>query len=165
MRYLLDANIFIEAKNRYYAFDICPGFWDWMDHVVGGDVASTVNVRDELCAGNDELAAWARARHDADWFLKVDDHDTQRAFRDVAATVAAGGYTPAAMSKFLAGADPWLIAKAKALGATLVTHEVMEAPQAKKRVPIPNICKPHGVVCANTFDALRALSCSLSFRT
>ena len=26
-RYLLDANPFIEAKNRYYGFDICPGFW------------------------------------------------------------------------------------------------------------------------------------------
>ncbi len=29
--YLFDANVFIEAKNRYYAFDICPGFWEWMD--------------------------------------------------------------------------------------------------------------------------------------
>lgn len=26
-RYLLDANSFIEAKRRHYAFDICPGFW------------------------------------------------------------------------------------------------------------------------------------------
>jgi hypothetical protein len=27
-RYVLDANAFIEAKNRYYGLDICPGFWD-----------------------------------------------------------------------------------------------------------------------------------------
>jgi len=26
-RYLLDANPFIEAKNRYYGFGLCPGFW------------------------------------------------------------------------------------------------------------------------------------------
>lgn len=25
--YLLDSNVFMEAKNRYYAFDIVPGFW------------------------------------------------------------------------------------------------------------------------------------------
>ena len=31
MPYLLDANCFIEAVNRYYGFDICPGFWDWLD--------------------------------------------------------------------------------------------------------------------------------------
>lgn len=24
--YLLDANIFIQAKNRHYAFDVVPGF-------------------------------------------------------------------------------------------------------------------------------------------
>lgn len=29
--YLLDANVFIEAKNRYYGFDLAPGFWDWLD--------------------------------------------------------------------------------------------------------------------------------------
>ena len=26
--YLIDSNVFIEAKNRYYAFDIAPGFWE-----------------------------------------------------------------------------------------------------------------------------------------
>jgi hypothetical protein len=30
MAYLLDANVFIEAKNRYYGFEICPGFWEWL---------------------------------------------------------------------------------------------------------------------------------------
>lgn len=28
--YLLDANTFIEAKNRYYSMNICPGFWQWI---------------------------------------------------------------------------------------------------------------------------------------
>lgn len=27
--YLLDANIFIQAKNLHYGFDFCPAFWDW----------------------------------------------------------------------------------------------------------------------------------------
>lgn len=31
MTYLIDANVLIEAKNRYYAFDIAPGFWKWLD--------------------------------------------------------------------------------------------------------------------------------------
>jgi hypothetical protein len=26
-RYIVDSNVFITAKNLYYAFDICPGFW------------------------------------------------------------------------------------------------------------------------------------------
>ena len=28
MAYLLDTNVFIEAKNRYYGFDFYPAFWD-----------------------------------------------------------------------------------------------------------------------------------------
>ena len=33
MAYPLNTNVFIEAKNRRYGFDICPAFWDWIDHV------------------------------------------------------------------------------------------------------------------------------------
>ena len=28
--YLLDANVFIQAKNLYYGFDFCPAFWEWL---------------------------------------------------------------------------------------------------------------------------------------
>jgi hypothetical protein len=31
MTYLLDANVFIQAKNLHYGFDFCPAFWDWID--------------------------------------------------------------------------------------------------------------------------------------
>lgn len=31
MAYLLDANVFITAKNLHYGFDFCPAFWDWLD--------------------------------------------------------------------------------------------------------------------------------------
>lgn len=30
MPYLLDANIFIQARNLHYGFDFCPAFWDWL---------------------------------------------------------------------------------------------------------------------------------------
>ena len=30
MAYLLDADVFIRAKNLHYGFDFCPGFWDWL---------------------------------------------------------------------------------------------------------------------------------------
>ena len=30
MAYLLDANIFIQAKNLHYGLDFCPVFWDWL---------------------------------------------------------------------------------------------------------------------------------------
>jgi hypothetical protein len=27
MSYILDSDVLITAKNSYYAFDLCPGFW------------------------------------------------------------------------------------------------------------------------------------------
>ena len=61
--YLLDANIFIQAKNLHYGLDFCPAFWDWLDqqHAVGG-VFSISHVRYELLAGDDDLSEWAKQR-------------------------------------------------------------------------------------------------------
>lgn len=35
--FLLDANVFIQAKNLHYGFDFCPAFWSWVDrsHAAG----------------------------------------------------------------------------------------------------------------------------------
>ena len=30
MKYLLDSNVFIQAKNLHYGLDFCPAFWDWL---------------------------------------------------------------------------------------------------------------------------------------
>ena len=30
MAYLLDADVFIQAKNLHYGLDFCPAFWDWL---------------------------------------------------------------------------------------------------------------------------------------
>ena len=41
MAYLLDANVFISAKNLHYGLDFCPAFWDWIiaTNASGGDSA------------------------------------------------------------------------------------------------------------------------------
>jgi len=66
MAYLLDSNVFIRAKNEYYGFDICPGFWDWLDHSFEQrKVLSVEAIYDELAPQQDDLAAWVRARPNA----------------------------------------------------------------------------------------------------
>lgn len=62
MSYLLDADVFIRAKNLHYGMDFCPAFWDWLvDRSEGGVVWSVERAGDEVQAGGDELADWARA--------------------------------------------------------------------------------------------------------
>ncbi|MBF0142675.1 MAG: DUF4411 family protein [Magnetococcales bacterium] len=163
--YFLDSNVFIEASNRYYSFDICPGFWDWLDREIpNGKVASIVNVYEELKECKDELANWVKIRRNQGMFLDVDDTATQEAFQKIAATVGQSAYKPSAKSQFLAGADPWLIAKALAQKGTVVTHE-QPAPDSIKRVPIPNICQEYGIDFINTFDLLRKSSVTFELPT
>ena len=58
---MLDANPFIEAKNRYYGFDLCPGFWKALIvEQEKGRVCSIDRIFDELTGQGDELAASRR---------------------------------------------------------------------------------------------------------
>jgi hypothetical protein len=157
MKYLLDANTFIEAKNRYYNMTVCPAYWLWiLQRFAAQDVASIAMVGDELKKGDDELAAWAR--DNADLFITIHDEDTQICFATVANLVMqkGGEMKPGAVEEFLSGADPWLIAKAMATGAAVVTHESYN-PEKKKKFLIPNVCEAFGVAWMNTFDMLYKL--------
>ena len=69
MAYLLDSNAFIEAKKRWYGFDFCPAYWDWLDAAhAAGSVFSIERVADEILVGDDELSEWARSRADSSSF-------------------------------------------------------------------------------------------------
>ena len=70
MAYLLDADVFIRAKNLHYGLDFCPAFWEWLiQGNAAGKVFSVEKVGDEVQAVADELSEWADAR--GRWFLSA----------------------------------------------------------------------------------------------
>lgn len=154
MRYLLDANTYIQAKNLYYQMDFCPAYWDWLDlQFQQGVVGSVGMVGRELKDGDDELATWVAARQHH--FIDDSDAVTQANFAQIVQSVAAvNHYNPANRDQFLAKADPWLIAKAMSIGAIVVTQEGLVNPSSTK-VKVPNICREFNVSCINTYDLLR----------
>jgi uncharacterized protein DUF4411 len=153
MPYLLDANIFIEAKNRYYGLDFCPAFWDWLvASNAAGVVYSIEKVGDELAAGTDNLATWAGLRGPG-FFLKP-DAKILPALATVSTWASGQNYEPAALTTFLQDADYYLIAHALAYGHLVVTHEVAAA--SVKRIKIPNVCIPLGIKVVSPFQMLRA---------
>ena len=153
MAYLLDANTLIQAKNEYYGFDLCPGFWDWLDQQnAAGEVFSIDRIQQELERGNDDLATWATA-HGNGFFQPVDDQ-TNQAMATVATWVQNGNFTDNAKREFLSCADPFLIAHAMAHGHTVATHEV-HVEGERKKVKIPTVCRGLNVPCLRTFDMLR----------
>lgn len=160
--YLIDSNIFIEAKNRYYAFDLAPSFWAFMDTAFGGaNVRSIDMVYKELAQGTDELADWVKARKSSSIFLDVSDTGTQAVYGAIANGLSSSThYKPAGVAQFLSGADPWIAAKAKVLSAVVVTHELYD-PSCKRRVPLGNVCHDQGVPIMNTFDFMRVFGIAM----
>jgi len=153
MAYLLDANVFIQAKNLHYGFDFCPAFWDWLEasHTTGA-VFSIEKVSGELVAGEDELAIWAQQRSGA--FFLEPDVKVVPSLQAVSAWATTGGYEPAAVATFLQGADYYLVAHAHAHGHVVVTHEVVA--HSTKKIKIPNACIGMAVKCVTPFEMLRA---------
>lgn len=152
MTYLLDANIFIQAKNSHYGFDLCPGFWDWIDQAhAQGRLHSVEKIRGELLAGGDELAEWARNRESL--FLPPDEQVVE-CLRALTVWATQAGYEAAAVSTFLAGADSYLVAHANAHRLTVVTHEI--AADTRRKLKIPNACDGVGASHCTPFEMLRA---------
>ena len=63
------------------------------------------------------------------------------------------------VSHLLDGADPWIIAHAKAYGGRVVTFE-KRAPQSRKP-KIPDICDVFGVNSLNIYELLKELNISI----
>ena len=152
MAYLLDANVFIQAKNLHYGLDFCPAFWEWLiARNAAGQVYSIERVGDELAAGADELAAWAADRG-PDFFLRPDPAMLP-ALRLVSSWATSQQYEPAAVNTFLQRADYYLVAHALAHGHTVVTHEI--ASTSVRTIKIPDACIGLGVKCVTPFEMLR----------
>ena len=151
-QYLLDANVFIQAKNLHYGFDFCPAFWDWLVlQNQEGKVASIEKVGDEIHAGEDALADWAKERGDG-FFLRPDDAVVP-ALGTVSHWANNSNYEPAAIATFLQIADYWLIAHAIAHSSTVVTHEVPA--DSIRKIKIPNACIGLDLHCVSPYEMLR----------
>lgn len=152
MPYLLDANVFIAAKNLHYGLDFCPAFWDWL--VAGHDdgaVFSVEKVSDEIQAGADELSTWAAALPPA--FFLSPDASVIPSLAAVSNWATSNQYEPAAIATFLQVADYYLVAQALAGGHTVVTHE--QPSPSTRRIKIPNACLGLGIKFVTPFDMLR----------
>jgi hypothetical protein len=149
--YLLDANVFIQAKNLQYGFDFCPAFWDWLDEQSEADhVGSIEKVLDELKAGGDDLSTWAIARPG---LFAQPDTPVVESLQAVSRWAASAHYDPAAVSTFLQDTDYYLVAHAHAHKLTVITHEVPA--NSVKKIKIPNACIDLQIKCMSPYEMLR----------
>lgn len=150
--YLLDANVFIQAKNLHYGLDFCPAFWEWLvEYNESGRVFSIDKVADEITAGDDELTNWVMQRGAR--FFRQTDARIAAQFGRVSSWTMSQNYEPTAINTFLQLADFYLIAHALADGHVVVTHEVPA--NSTKRIKIPNVCSRLNLCFMTPYEMLR----------
>ena len=160
MPYLVDANCFIQAKNSFYGFDFCPGFWDWIDQQHALKTLFSIDkIALELAKGNDDLAAWAKQKG-GDFFLPMDTATGQKN-RIITTWVQQAGFRQHVIDEFFRGADPFLIAYAFAHNYTVVTHEIKVNANQMNKVKIPNVCAEFNIQHVTIFDLLRSTGAKL----
>lgn len=161
--FLLDTNVFIEAYRRYYAMDLCPGFWDCLEHYSQEAYLLSIDrVREEIDEG-DPLNTWVSQAPDK-LFASTADEQVIRSFGNMMRWVQGNDqFSQQAENEFARVADGWLVAYAEVYGLTVVTHETLK-PEAQKRVPIPNVCRHFNVPYQDTFSMLRALDVTFGWK-
>lgn len=149
--YLLDANVFIEAYNRYYADSIAPSFWQWL--AAADNIHTISQVKDEVGQKEDGCAALISSvkvvPSDLTHAAAISDHVNQHQT-----------YSSASKHEFLSKADFHLVCAAKASNWIVVTQEVKAS--NSKKVKIPNICEAFSIQSMNTFTMLKTEQICLS---
>lgn len=158
--FLLDSDVFITAKNAYYAFEICPGFWKGLlHHHHQGRVFSISRVRAELLSGSktEDLVKWVTNEVPDEFFLEVDEDEVTEVYTEIMLWAQRHTrYLDRAKAKFATGADGWLVAHAKVHGGVVITNE-QPAPESKTEIKLPDVCTQFKVPYKHTFLMLREL--------
>ncbi|MBC6443757.1 MAG: DUF4411 family protein [Rhodobacteraceae bacterium] len=134
--YVFDTNTFSQLFHSYYPKRF-PTLWDQFNTLVrNSKITSTREVMRELEGDREEkLREWAKTRRDI--FPTPDAHEA-RFVRDIFAVEHFQNIIE--QKKLLKGglnADPFVVARARAIDGTVVTLE-RESPNGAK---IPNICR------------------------
>ena len=160
--YWLDANVFIEANNGFFNLDLAPSFWSWLDEQLKAGVLCTSSlVYGEILGKDDGLAKWAKVRKGYAYSPEPDG-DVQKVYREIAEYVEEKyqSTSPAKVGDFLAKADCWIIAHAKAKGGTVVTRE-SKVDKTSQTPKVPNVCEKFDVPFIETKELLKLLKFKL----
>lgn len=139
-KYVFDTNIFIELQRRQ-PIDVYPTVWAKISELMeAGVIISSQEVYEEILAGNDTLATWAKQR---ETYFKASDEEVQMEVRSILADhrgLVEGG-------KKKNSADPFVIAIAKLSGCAVVSEEARTNNQDSPK--IPDVCSGAGIPCIN----------------
>jgi Domain of unknown function (DUF4411) len=147
--YSIDTSALIDAWHRDYRLPVFESLWQRIANLIdAGHLVASMTVRDELLRQEDTLAEWA----DGNPGLFVeDDEEIQAGVR----ALLAGWPRQVNFSRFLTGADPFVVALARRRDFAAVASEKASGnPEAPR---IPDACRHYRVRCIRAMDMFEEL--------
>lgn len=153
--YCLDANVLIQAWQKYYSPKLCPDYWNVLDKLgEQGKIFVPQLVYEEIIRTEDELADWLKQSKIPEF--KIDGPVTQALKHIYASNSAHENLVDNTKSRSLA--DPWVIAHALKENATVVTKEEKITAANTTKMKIPNVCDNMGVRWINDYQFVEELN-------
>ena len=161
--YAMDANILISAYRDHYPPDLFPGVWDSLaHHIAAGRLLIIDRIRAEITSPPGLVQWLDQACCGA--YASTASQPVVATYGEMVDWVQDNPqFLPAAIEEFARGADGWLAAYARVINAVLTTNEVF-IPDARRRVPIPNLCDQFSVSYLNMLGMLRNLDMRFDWR-
>lgn len=145
--YCLDANVLIQAWQKYYSPKFCPGYWEILNELGNqGRIFIAEEVFKEITRTEDDLCKWLKAGRIP---VRSINENVTKCLRNIYAKDPSHKNL-VDNTKARSLADPWVIAHAIDEKATVVTKE--EKALNANRIKIPNVCDNMSVPWMNDFE-------------
>lgn len=153
VRYCLDANVLIQAWQKYYSPKFCPDYWKILNKLGEENrIFIPQDVYDEIEHAEDELTKWLKESDIS--VKKISGPVTECLKKIYAANVLHTNLVDNIKQR--SKADPWVIAHALYENASVVTKEVRTT-ATTSRIKIPDVCVNMGIRCIDDFQMIEEL--------
>lgn len=161
-RYCLDANVLIQAWQKYYNPKFCPDYWKVLIELgKQAKIFIPEIVYEEITRTDDDLSKWLKGSKIP--IEKINEPITICLQKIYSSNPIHKNLVDNIKSRSLA--DPWVIAHALNSNATVVTKEEKVTAANSPKIKIPNVCDNMGVRWINDFQLIDELgikfNCSL----
>jgi hypothetical protein len=158
-KYCLDANVLIQAWQKYYSPKFCPDYWIVLNELGKQDIIFIPKmVYDEITRTDDDLSKWLKKSNIP--VAEIDENVTSFLKMIFAANPSHQNLVDNTKNRSLA--DPWVIAHAINVNAIVVTKEEKVTAINTTKIKIPNVCDNMGVPWINDFQLIDKLNIHFS---
>jgi len=162
-KYCLDANVLIQAWQKYYNPKFCPDYWKILVELgKNGRIFIPELVYEEIVRTEDDLSKWLKVSKIP--INKISEPVTICLQKIYEADPTHKNLVDNTKARSLA--DPWVIAHALHENASVVTKEEKVTALNSNRIKIPNVCDNMGIRWINDFQFIDELDikfqCSLT---